>query len=329
MDHLKGHVSNLLENSWFFGNTLTKNISKSSKNNMVRSTNSNNNPCSSSTTKEDVTLDLRVHDPNKMSNTLRRAPSLPTSLGKVERYELDDDDEEEDEDEPRMGDLIRQAMPISNTSRKLDRMASLPPCVMDSEVSSIVPRAPKCGKLGRKVSVETPPLVQEKGPLAMARLSRGASMDASMFLPPKYTSSKSTRTKQSASNFKNRTLRKLGPSNLNSPAQNDQPKTQTLDQAKSQKSPTDLRTEELQAFKDLGFSVDDNEIGPKRSPPVHGLQRGLSLDSKRAGPKSSSSLSGLPTVPKRADPKDSSSQEMKAQIKFWARAVASNVHQEC
>ncbi|KAK9674473.1 hypothetical protein RND81_12G234900 [Saponaria officinalis] len=316
----KEHVTNLLENSWFFGNTL-KNLSNSPKI-MVISNNSNsnnNNFCSSSTTKEDK-LDLRVHDPKKMSNNLRRTPSLPFFLGKDGRYEVEE--EEEDEDEPRMGDLIRQAMPISKTSGKLDRMSSLPPCRVANEVSSVVLRAQQGGKLSRKVA--PPPLVvEEKG---MARLSRGASIDSSMFLPPKYTSKG---TKQSASNFKNKQLKKLGPSNMNNPTQNDPPKIQTLDQTKPQKSPIDLRPEEVQGFKDLGFSVDDIEISPNRSQPRHGLQRGLSLDSKRAGPKPSSGLSGLPSVPKRADPKDSSSQDIKAQIKFWARAVASNVRPEC
>ncbi|MFS8002508.1 hypothetical protein Hanom_Chr13g01202901 [Helianthus anomalus] len=38
---------------------------------------------------------------------------------------------------------------------------------------------------------------------------------------------------------------------------------------------------------------------------------------------------GAPTIPARGWVDKGSSEDMKAQIKFWARAVAFNLHQEC
>ncbi|XP_074318940.1 uncharacterized protein LOC141655786 [Silene latifolia] len=310
MEQHKGQINNLLEDTWFFGNTL-KNKSKLSKT-MVRC---NSDPCPSSSTNEDYNHPLKTSN-----NGLLRTPSLPVSLGKDVKYELGNEDE--DDEEPRMGDLIRQAMPMSMSRRRLERTPSLPPCRGTSKGLSVASEVQN----GRKVSVELSPFLQEKGPIGMVRLTRRASMDSS-FLPPKYTSSKGT--KQSALNSKNKTLKKLEEPNNNI----EQPKTETL--AKSRRSPND----DLQRFKDLGFSSDGNGVGPNMTHKLPGLQRRASLDpqvSRVRRPnvsepwrKPSSPSFGPSPVPKWADHKASSAQDMKAQIKFWARAVASNVRQEC
>ncbi|KAH9611174.1 hypothetical protein KSS87_001329 [Heliosperma pusillum] len=312
MEQNKEQINNLLEDTWFFGNTL-KNKSKLLKT-IVRC---NSDPCTSSSTNEDYNYNHHL----KTSNALLRTPSLPVSLGKDEKYELRD--EEEDHEEPRMGDLIRQAMPMPR--KRLDRAPSLPPCRGASKGLSVAPEVQYGASNGRKVSVELSPFLQEKGPLGMVKLSRRASMDSSL-LPPKYTSKG---TKQSGINSKNKTMKKL-----EQPNKNIHPKIESLNNKKSQKSPS----KELQRVNDLGYSL-DNDVGPNMTHKLPGLQRKASLDpqvSRMKWPNVSeprrkpSSPSFEPaTVPKWADHKASSTQDMKAQIKFWARAVASNVRQEC
>ncbi|XP_074290368.1 uncharacterized protein LOC141617092 [Silene latifolia] len=315
----KGQLSNLLQHTWFFGNTL-QNKSKSSKT-MVRS---NSDPCPSSNTTKDVTLNSPDYDSIRMNNNnnLRRAPSLPISLGKDKKYELVEE-EAEDEDEPRMGDLIRQAMPMPVSTRRLDRMSSLPPCRVANEASNVQ----KGEKLCRNMSVESSSLLQEKGPIpiAMTKLTRRASIDSSLMLPPKYNSKG---TKQNPSNSKNKTPRKKEETKMNNnPAKIDHSNIQAIDnKIKSQKSISALEIKELQGFKDLGFSTDNKDVSSSVTQiRPRQLQRKASLDSKVMKPY----FSDPPPAHDWVDPKATSSQDMKAQIKFWARAVASNVHQEC
>ncbi|XP_057540196.1 uncharacterized protein LOC130818153 [Amaranthus tricolor] len=309
---INGHFSNLFEDSWFFGNSLLRS-SKSSKT-MVRC---NSDPCSSSSSNDQENMINHDQDPLKKSNLLR-TPSLPLCF---DHNDDDNDEQHEDEDEHRMGDLIRQAMPMpvpmTMTGRRLDRTPSLPPC-------------------RGKDAMKGHGLVLEKGPIAIAKLTRRASIDSSL-LPPKSSTSKGT--KPSTSNQKNRSQRKLEPSSINSAAKTEI-KPQKLDRSKSQKSLSDLEIEELQGFKDLGFRFDSKDtISPSVKQVIPALQRRASLDSNNKlsvtrpylseSWKSPSSPSSAPLVPKRKDEKVSSSDDMKAQIKFWARAVASNVRQEC
>ncbi|KMT13107.1 hypothetical protein BVRB_4g086490 [Beta vulgaris subsp. vulgaris] len=292
----------------------------------------NSDPCSSSSSKKE-TLVSQHH--SKMSNNLHRTPSLPVSLGRDSKYQLD---EEEEEDEPRMGDLIRQAMPMpmSMPRRRLDRTPSLPPCRGDEalNMASNVQSGAGVGRLTRRESIDSSALLPEKGPIAMTKLTRRASIDSSLLLPPKCTTSKST--KQNTSNSKTRAHRKL--------EQITETKPQKLDKSKSQKSLTDLEVEELQGFKDLGFSFDNkDDLSPGVTQILPALQRRASLDSNNVDnigkvrrpylseswqQKTSSPISAPPAL-KWDDQKASSSEDMKAQIKFWARAVASNVRQEC
>ncbi|XP_021773740.1 uncharacterized protein LOC110737716 [Chenopodium quinoa] len=344
MEEKNGHVVGyLFEDSWFFGNSLLSR-SKSSKT-MVRC---NSDPCtsSSSSTKEEGLISDQDHP--AMMNSLLRTPSLPLGFGGDRKYQLgDNDDEEEDDDEegPRMGDLIMQAMPLPKQMprRRLDRTPSLPACRGKEAVSTVattgIPNGAGVGRLSRRESLDPSVMLQEKGPIAaMTKLTRRASIDSSMLLPPKSTTSKGT--KQSMSNSKNRPHRKLESPGINSQAKPDT-KLEKIDKNKSQKSLSDLEVEELQGFKDLGFSFDNEKLSPSVTKILPALQRRASLDSNHVDTgkvrrpylseswqRTSSPLSA-PPIPKRGDPKAPSSDDMKAQIKFWARAVASNVRQEC
>lgn len=340
MDEQKGgHVNNLFEDSWFFGNTLLSNKSRSYSSKMVRSY---SDPCTSSSTKEEILVSQL--DPSKTSNLLR-TPSLPPCFGRETKFEGEEEEEEEEkeeEDETRMGDLIRQAMPMPMlmNGRRLDRAPSLPPCrgkEFVNMVSNIHSGPNSVGRLTRRASIDSSVLLPEKGPIGMAKLSRRASIDSSMVLPPKYMTSKGTK-QSTTSNSKNRPQRKQEPTETRS---------QNLDKSKSQKSLSDLEIKELQGFKDLGFSFDNKQVSPSVAQILPALQRKGTIDSSfnnnrhlnkvvrrpylsESWERPSPSASALaPPVIKRVDQKPPSAEDMKAHIKFWARAVASNVRQEC
>lgn len=112
-------------------------------------------------------------------------------------------------------------------------------------------------------------------------------------------------------------------------------KQRLVNQTKLRKSLSDLELEEVQGFKDLGFTF-EKELSPTVVKMLPGLQEkkkpeDLKQDHKvvRRPYLSEAWLvkSSAPPIPNWA-PKGST-EDMKAQIKFWARAVASNVRQEC
>ncbi|KAJ8437077.1 hypothetical protein Cgig2_002044 [Carnegiea gigantea] len=330
------HVNSLLDDGWFFGNSLANKPRPASK--MVRCY---SDPCPCSSTKEQILVTPQNQTNSKMNNLLQTS-SLPPFWGREMKYSQEEEGEEE-EDEPRMGDLIRQAMPLPMPSgRILDRTPSLPPC-RGKEVSSGVPgiqNGPNgSGTLTRRATIASSVLLPEKCPYGMPRLSRKASTDSSMVLPPKYTS-KATQT--NSSNSKNQPQRKLDLPNVHGPTK-DETRNQNLNKNKSQKSLSDLEIEELEGFKGLGFSFNHEEVHQSVAQILPALQRRGSIGSgsndnygkvrrpylSKVWQSQSSSPLSAPPIIKRADPKAPSAEDMKAQIKFWARAVASNVRQEC
>lgn len=106
-----------------------------------------------------------------------------------------------------------------------------------------------------------------------------------------------------------------------------------MNQLKSQMSFKELESEELQGFKDLGFDLDKKELSPNVVRIIPGLQEKVE-ENRTARPYLSEAWaahSSAPPVPRWGGkrPTVRSTEDMKAQIKFWARAVASNVRQEC
>lgn len=105
-------------------------------------------------------------------------------------------------------------------------------------------------------------------------------------------------------------------------------------QTKLRKSLSDLELEEVQGFKDLGFTF-EKELSPNVVKILPGLQgkkqpEDLEQDKVRRPYLSEAWLvqqSSAPPIPNWAH--KGSAEDMKAQIKFWARAVASNMRQEC
>ncbi|MED6155283.1 hypothetical protein PIB30_003888 [Stylosanthes scabra] len=108
------------------------------------------------------------------------------------------------------------------------------------------------------------------------------------------------------------------------------------------RSLSDLELEEVQGFKDLGFSFEKDRLSPSLVSIIPGLQdknRDETEEDKKArGPYLSEAwLVKAPSPPPPPPPpppipncdSKKSAADMKEHIKFWARAVASNVHQEC
>ncbi|KAG4960764.1 hypothetical protein GLYMA_13G273200v4 [Glycine max] len=107
-----------------------------------------------------------------------------------------------------------------------------------------------------------------------------------------------------------------------------------LNQKTMRRSLSDLEFEEVQGFKDLGFSFEKETLSPSLASILPGLQekkRDETEEDKAARRPYLSEAwlvqSCAPAIPNWTSHK--SSGDMKVQIKFWARAVASNVHLKC
>lgn len=144
----------------------------------------------------------------------------------------------------------------------------------------------------------------EEVEFSMGKLIRQASMKPSDRLPPRQHASIKVlarnasltmyRSRRDSEGFDQETRPVIQRSLTNKP--------------KARKNLTEFEYRELRGFNDLGFDLDHHERSPE--------DRNI--------------IPPAPPVPKwgRGNGKKSS-EDMKAQIKFWARAVASNVRQEC
>ncbi|XP_057796813.1 uncharacterized protein LOC131012842 [Salvia miltiorrhiza] len=134
---------------------------------------------------------------------------------------------------------------------------------------------------------------EEEIEFSMGKLIRQASLKSSH--PRNHVAKGATAVMNSGTSarkveFGNRKLERLRPRRV-------------MNQLKTQKSLSDLESFELQGFKDLGFDVGSKHGAISMIPESH------EEDQTRGG-------------------KRSKEDDIKAQIKFWARAVASNVNQE-
>ncbi|KAK4285911.1 hypothetical protein QN277_002539 [Acacia crassicarpa] len=110
-----------------------------------------------------------------------------------------------------------------------------------------------------------------------------------------------------------------------------------LKQSTMRKSLSDLEFEEVQGFKDLGFSFEKETINPSVASIIPGLREKNREETEEDKAMRRPYLSEAwllqscvpppPPIPTYTSSK--SSKDMKQHIKFWARTVASNVRQEC
>ncbi|KAF8025840.1 hypothetical protein BT93_F2620 [Corymbia citriodora subsp. variegata] len=164
----------------------------------------------------------------------------------------------------------------------------------------------------------------------MIKPSRQASLNLSEFLPPRHTPKGMT---QSASMSKYRQP-KFTDAEKSAIAFNKEMRRRYLTRSNSRKSLSDLADEEVRGFKELGFSFEEKHLNRNIVSILPGLQEKTQENEDgngNEGPYLSEewlAQSYAPTVPKW-NAKGRSPEDMKAQIKFWARVVASNVRQEC
>ncbi|MCD7468095.1 hypothetical protein HAX54_005893 [Datura stramonium] len=344
----------LLEESWFFGNLLDR------KSRMLRCY---SDPCPSSKStqefmagksmeetfsslqklpqREKLNLDSRRSKPRlqrassssqTQSCNLQRAPSLPVFVD----YREEPHDEESDFS---MGKLIRQAsinqvkisppkhtsqvnLPKTSQSSNLQRAPSLP-VFAESEQIADEESDFSMGKLIRQASINhvkiSPPKhtsqvnllkasqgnlqrapslpvfakreenYDEENEFSMGKLIRQASLNHAKVLPPKHTAKGLTRSPSMSSTTKHHLRRKQ-----------DQ-------ESKTRNSSNGLEVEDLQGFKNLDLNNDNKDSIPK-------------LDKKNK-----KKPVGLSELDKIRRPPYSPEDHMKEQIKYWARAVASNV----
>ncbi|XVF78645.1 hypothetical protein PTKIN_Ptkin14bG0151700 [Pterospermum kingtungense] len=151
--------------------------------------------------------------------------------------------------------------------------------------------------------------------IRMSRLILQALADSSEIIPPRPSPNKAMG--QSCSMQRCRPARNLGVetnNNNNNTNGVQESRRRCSNQKILQKCHSDLAFQELQGFKDLGFTFDkeDWKQDKVRRPYLYGAWHVQS----RAPP--------IPNCVSK-----NSAEDMKAQLKFWARAVATNVRQEC
>ncbi|KAK9131918.1 hypothetical protein Scep_011446 [Stephania cephalantha] len=188
--------------------------------------------------------------------------------------------------------------------RSLLRTPSLPPCIGREEV------------------------VKEKASQRSNKLIRQSSMCSSEALPPLHVS-KAQRHSHSMGRHSDESTEKCL---LTRDAIY---RSLTCNYKKSSKSLSELEIEEVQGFKDLGFTFNEEDLNPSVVSIIPGLQVNKSVDrieDKVTRPYLSEAWikqKSMPRMPYNDLTESRSVNDMKAQLKFWARAVASNVRQEC
>ncbi|KAK4744277.1 hypothetical protein SAY87_010589 [Trapa incisa] len=318
----------LLEEAWFFGNLLHRN-----RRHMTRCL---SDPCPHSSdysssgmplapektpTKESYTpVPPRVPDkaspPPTDKNLNRRKTMKKHTQNFSSSFSYDDQSghiQSPSSTEKTMAEVWQEAVAQGKVSSGKRRESRRSPC----PVLLRTPSLPPCIDMEYVGIEETS---QTKSHPRMTNSNRQSSLNISGFLPHQYDP-------KGIPNYRFRI------------SSEEDMRRRLLNRSKSIKSRDELEFEELQGFKDLGFTF-DNEIGPDIVSILPGLQKeedsppqggGGGGDQKHRKPYLSEawlSQSFAPSIP-RWHPREAGKEDVKAQIKFWARAVASNVRQEC
>lgn len=99
-----------------------------------------------------------------------------------------------------------------------------------------------------------------------------------------------------------------------------------LNQSWSRKSLSDLEEEEVQGFRDLGFTFNKDDMSPSLLVMIPGLQEKKEVDDQqvRRPYLSEAWMVQRPSPPTLNWVERSSDLDMKEQLRVWARSVASN-----
>ncbi|XP_039025668.1 uncharacterized protein LOC120159067 [Hibiscus syriacus] len=163
----------------------------------------------------------------------------------------------------------------------------------------------------------------------MSKLIRQAIANSPDILPPRHSHSKAMNLQRSSRPPRNQDVEAINNANEASVTRGLHFNPNRM----LRKSHSDLAFQELQGFKDLGFTFDDGDLSPDVVNILPGLQ-GTKIDELEQGKVRKPYLSEAwlvqgPAPPLPACVTKNSAEDMKAQIRFWARAVATNVRQEC
>ncbi|GMJ05277.1 hypothetical protein like AT3G15115 [Hibiscus trionum] len=294
----KVEALDLLEESWFFENLFDR------RRRMLRCY---SDPCTSSNFRQDV---LANDSCRESRNCSVRAPSLPQCIG-TERKNNGGKIE-----------LNRQlSLRAPKTTCSDHKIHDIREKRIDGKIKS------RGESSSRRSFLKTPSLPSSMGTneltkdnendLRMSKLIRQAMANSPDILPPRHSPNKamSYNTNEAAV----------------ARGRHSNPK------AMLQKSHSDLAFQELQGFKDLGFTFDNEHLSPDVVNILPGLQGTKTDEPKQENVRRRPYLSEAwhvqgppPPPPPPLPPRVSknSTKDMKAQIKFWARAVATNVRQE-
>ncbi|KAK4398352.1 hypothetical protein Sango_1310700 [Sesamum angolense] len=295
-DNKKVEPGELLEKCWFFGNLLDR------KPRMLRSL---SDPCASSNPKHEILpgksyeetyksiKKLTGPDGSRKSNLIR-APSLPPCL-------------ERKDQNPATGGSSdpgrRQSNRKTMLSDNLLRAPSLPTALAAEDFHD------------------------EETEFSMGKLIRQASLSSSKTIPPRTSPAKGVAPRSGLSRHLSITKQDADMVKAEVGLEKVRPQRQ-MSRLKPQKSLSYLESKELQGFRDLGFDFDKKDLNPSVVSIIPGLQERKRMEDdeekNRTRPYLSEAWNSAPMAPKWGG-KRSKEDNIKAQIKFWARAVASNV----
>ncbi|XVF04283.1 hypothetical protein REPUB_Repub05bG0069100 [Reevesia pubescens] len=320
----KVEVLDLLEESWFFENMFNR------RRRMLRCS----DPCTSSNFNREVLAKdscnqssesaKKFQDKGSAHSSLIRAPSLPPCIGREEKIQ-------ERRSNSGRSKLNRQlSLQASKTTctekiheiqeKKTDRKSELSG---ESSRSNLLRTPSLPTSIGRKELIQ-----DNDNEIRMSKLIRQALANSSDILPPRHSPNKAM-----TQNFSMQRYRPARNSEVETNSNNtnlvQEMRRRYSNQKILQKSYSDLAFQELQGFKDLGFKF-DKDLSPSVVNILPGLQENQIKHDRMRSPYLSEAWhlqSCAPPIPNCVS--KNSAEDMKAQLKFWARAVATNVRQEC
>ncbi|XP_019153796.1 PREDICTED: uncharacterized protein LOC109150352 isoform X2 [Ipomoea nil] len=315
----------LLDETWFFGNLLD------GKPRMLRCY---SDPCPSSKTSsseddDDMFPGKSMEETFSSINRIpdgKRALSLRvpgTGLMKTPSLPAKQQPDSENTNDPRIQEPWRNS---------LLRAPSLPSFAEKEEFQDEESEF-SMGKLIRQASLNQPKLLSRHESLSQSKilirqgslnlnqskpLTRQGSLNQPKVLPPRQTAKGVTRSCSISTIPKQNPRKKSEPESINPSSNCNSGETKpryASNQPKIRKSHSSVDTEELKGLKNLGLKVKDDEKMSRR--------RGDTSSEKWLAKSFGAPLQSGAAASKK------SAEDMKAQIRFWARAVASNVRQEC
>ncbi|XP_022718006.1 uncharacterized protein LOC111276526 [Durio zibethinus] len=315
----KVEVLDLLEESWFFENLFNR------RRRMLRCY---SDPCTSSNFSQEVLAkDSCIQNSESTKKFQDKGSAHCSLIGREEQVQ------ERKSNDGR-----------SKLNRQLSLQASETTCtekIHEIQEKKTDRKSQLSGQSSRINLLRTPSLPTSKGrreliqdndsDIRMSKLIRQALANSSDTLPPRHSPSKAMT--QSCSMQRCRRPRNLEMETTNNTNVVQEMRRRYSNQKILQKSQSDLAFQELQGFKDLGFTFDKEDLSPGVVSILPGLQENKIEDSKQDNVRrpylSEAWLvqSHPPPIPNCVS-KDSA-EDMKEQLKFWARAVATNVRQEC